>query len=118
MVDFPNAIDSGPDEMAAPVGIVLTPADTGTDGIEVIVVQGECFGTQIVWFDETPMKVVVTTDAETGGPKLLFSYRSSNAIAPFEKRGFEEATSTWWRYPGETDPNSYREHCLRIVRKA
>jgi hypothetical protein len=118
MVDFPNSLRDIDDGTSAPSGMRLTAEDTGTQGIDVIVVEGECFGRHIEWFDETPMHVVVTTDAETGGPKLLFSYKESRTDMVHEKRGFEESNNTWWRYPSEIDPNSYREHCLRIVRKA
>ncbi len=160
MVAFPNAIDSGPDEMVelsvrapqastplvdimpahtvtvtegysletmdqqsdepVPVGIRLTADETGVRGIEVIAAIGECFGTHIVWFAEERLHVSVLGDVDTGAASLRFQSVSDAGLGRFvhEKRGYEIATNTWWRYPEEANPASYREHCLRIVRKA
>ncbi len=98
----------------APTGIHLTAADTGTQGVRVGVVQGECFGNHIEWFDEEEATAVVSIDPATGSPMLSLT-RGSGFV--HEHRGYETANSTWWRYPGEADPASYREHCLRIVRR-
>lgn len=98
----------------APAGIHLTPADTGTQGVRVVVVQGECFGRHIEWFDEEEATAVVTADPATGDPVLSLT-RGSGFV--HQKRGYETANSTWWRYAEEANPASYREHCLRIVRR-
>lgn len=101
-------------EKDAPVGTVLTAADTGAEGIRVAIVDGECFGTKIEWFEEYEAVAVVATDPETDLPMLLVERTPSFTS---KHRGFETGTSTWWRYAEEADPRSYREHCLRIVRR-
>ena len=116
MVDFPNSLRDFDDGKGAPSGMLLTAAETGADGIQVIMVSGECFGRHIEWFDEEQVTAIVRTDEETGQPMLLYQYAGRESW--HRKRGFEEANNTWWRYPHEADPNEYREHCLRIVRKA
>lgn len=115
MLNFPNAVNPDDIDGSVPVGMHLTPADTGTDGIAVVVVHGECFGTEIRWFDEAGGIAVVRAGA-AGLPVLQFQPHGQSHV--YDKRGYETGTRTWWRYAEEADPASYREHCLRIVRKA
>jgi len=98
------------------VGIPLTAADTGKDGVQVVIASGECFGTEIRWFDESTVTATVGTDAATGLPML--SYRFQGGAHVHQMRGLEADGVTWWRYAHEVDPTEYREHCLRVVRKA
>lgn len=118
MVDFPNAIDSGPDELPAPDGIALTMADTGADGIRVMVINGEAFGPHIEWdrSEGDEKLVTISKDPKTGQPMLSYPFGTSGLRA--EYRGLESDGITWWRYAHEVDPREYREHCLRVVRKA
>lgn len=101
-----------------PQGIILTAEDTGTEGIDVLAILGECYGDEIQWFHKTVYRVVVKNDFVTGKPNLSYStIDESGKKHTFHKRGFEVATRTWWRYSHETDPNEYREHCLRILQR-
>lgn len=98
----------------APTGIHLTAADTGPQGVRAVAVEGECFGKRIIWYAEAQeVTAVVSTDPATGQPMLSLTYGNGSVS---EHRGYEADNSTWWRYPGESDPDSYREHCMRIVR--
>ena len=115
MVDFPNSLRDIDDGTSAPSGIRLTAAETGADGIEVVMVSGECFGTDIEWFEEAQVTAIVTVDEKTKLPMLLYRYPGSEMW--HRKRGLEESGTTWWRHAHEVDPREYREHCLRIVRK-
>ena len=98
-----------------PIGLRVTQAQTGATGIRVKIIDGECFGDQIVWFEDQAYEalVTVTDDPKTGLPThLTYTYDSGHS---YDKRGFEHGTNTWWRYEHEADPREYREHCLRIV---
>ena len=95
--------------------LTLGAALAGATGIRVKIIDGECFGDQIVWFEDQAYEalVTVTDDPKTGLPThLTYTYDSGHS---YDKRGFEHGTNTWWRYEHEADPAEYREHCLRIV---
>ena len=115
-VEIAERIELAEHVVPAPVGIVLTAADTGTGGIRASVINGECFGNDIEWFDDGKAEktVTVTTDPKTGLPMLTYPLGDSGLVA--EYRGLEADGVTWWRYAHEVDPNEYREHCLRVVR--
>lgn len=98
-------------------GIELTPEDTGPDGIKVIAMIGECFGSIIKWCYEAELWVKVRINPVTNLPILDYKYTQYLEDDACQKHGFETATKTWWRYEDEVDPTVYREHCLRILRR-
>lgn len=120
MVEFPQSIlPQGVDRddfTPTPTGIPLTSADTGVDGIHAVIVRGECFGTQISWNREVEVTAIVSKDDSTGLPVLTIWHLGSEVAHPY--LGLEADGVTWWRYDHEVDPTEYREHCLRVVRKA
>jgi hypothetical protein len=101
----------------SPKGIVLKAEDTGTEGIKVEAIFGECFGNEIMWFDTATIQVVVRNDPVTGGPILDWWDPSREEKYVHQKGGFEVATNTWWRYEEEVNPSTYREHCMRILKR-
>lgn len=116
MISFPQSVEIEEEGTHTPIGIDLTIVDTGREGIRAVVVEGECFGERIVWFEEREVTLIVKTDLKTGLPMLLENFDGSDIW--FEHKGYEMEGRTWWRYAHEIDPREYREHCLRIVRKA
>jgi hypothetical protein len=117
------------DISSGPEGITLTAEDTGTEGVDVLIIhgecygdQGECFGGQIEWYNTEVVRAVVRKDFVTGLPNLYYSSESrlpslQGTTMTHKKRGYEVATKTWWRYAEEVDPGVYREHCLRILKR-
>lgn len=80
--------------------------------VRALVVEGECYGRHIVWYDTIEMDIAIVTNRQTGKPMLLCT---SDDKTTDINRGFEEDTNTWWRYEHEADPAQYREHCLRVI---
>lgn len=99
-------------QTASPAGIAITSADTGPAGIRASIVDGECFGRDIVWDTAEIRTVTVSADPKTGKPVLRYPL-GRGLFA--EYRGLEPDGITWWRHEHETDPAEYREHCLRVV---
>lgn len=111
---------SGPLENVSgePLGLRVTSSQTGAAGIRARIVHGECFGDEIIWFeDEASEAKIVVHDNENSLPcRLDYTHLGDNVSGnTHTKGGFEHGTNTWWRYPEEANPSSYREHCLRIV---